>query len=111
MTFSREYPYLREALKTEEGFLDLLQRAALHEPSMVREDERIELAKAHPDAETLQDYVSGILGREETSEIMKHLSVCRVCAREALEVTRVHHEMTEELLDWVNTEHSNRDDR
>jgi anti-sigma factor RsiW len=94
---------LAEALKTDKGFMDLLRRDAKARKRNSEALTKVSDESSHPNTDTLHDYVLGSLGREDTREVMEHLSVCEECADRALEIRRLEKEMTKDFRHWMRT--------
>jgi hypothetical protein len=92
---------LYEALKTDEGFMDLLRRGA-HSTKGKRKKPIAEVDQSsHLDVDTLHDYILGSLNNEKMREIMDHLSECKECVRKVLEIRRLDKEVAKDFRYWM----------
>ena len=91
---------LKEALKSDESFLEFLKQGA-ESDDYQKLKERVEKGP-HPTREMLYDYVLNWTDQTDDEKIMDHIAFCPVCSKEVLSIMKIEHELEEDMLDWVN---------
>lgn len=91
---------LKEALKSDESFLEFLKRGA-ESDDYQKLKKRVEKGP-HPTREMLYDYVLNWTDQTDEEKIMDHIAFCPVCSKEVLSIMKIENELDEDMLDWVN---------
>jgi hypothetical protein len=91
---------LKEALKSNESFLEFLKQDA-ESDDYQKLKERIEKGP-HPTREMLYDYVLNWTEEIDDEKIMDHIGFCSICSKEVLSIMKIEQELEEDMLDWVN---------
>ncbi len=91
---------MKEALKTNEGFISILK-----DDARSRKTKRPKPISgvSHPEVDKLYDYVLGNLSSEEMGSVMEHMLSCEECAERMLEIRRLDKKVVKELQAWVRT--------
>jgi hypothetical protein len=91
---------LKEALKSNKGFLEFLKHEA-ESGEYQKLKERIEKG-SHPTREMLYDYVLNWTEKVDDEKIMDHIGFCSICSKEVLSIMKIEQELEEDMLDWAN---------
>lgn len=91
---------LKEALKSNKGFLEFLKQEA-ESGEYQKLKERIEKGP-HPTREMLYDYVLNWTEEIDDEKIMDHIGFCSICSKEVLSIMKIEQELEEDMLDWAN---------
>lgn len=86
---------LKEALKSNESFLDLLKRKA-------ESGAHHALKGPHPTREMLYDYVLNWTDDMDDENIMAHIGSCSICSKEVLSIMKLEQELEDGMLEWAN---------
>ena len=91
---------LKEALKTNESFLQLVKREV--ESGRHQElKERVEKGP-HPTRQMLYDYVLNRTEERDDEEIMNHIAFCSICSKEILSIMKIEEDLEQDMLHWAN---------
>ncbi len=93
-------PELKEALKTNEGFIGILKNDVRSRKMKRLKPKR---GVSHPEIDKLYDYILGNLSSEEMGSVMEHMLSCEECAEKMLEIRRLDKKVVKELQAWVRT--------
>jgi len=91
---------MKEALKSNESFLEFLKQSAESDDYQKLRD-RIE-KEPHPTREMLYDYVLNWTENIDDEKIMDHIGFCSNCSKEVLNIMKIEQDLEEDMLDWVN---------
>jgi hypothetical protein len=91
---------MKEALKSNESFLEFLKQGA-ESDDYQKLRERIEKGP-HPTGEMLYDYVLNWTEDIDDEKIMDHIAFCSICSKEVLNIMKIEQDLEEDMLDWVN---------